>query len=66
MADKRTFRAPPNSVLERTAGSLSPAGAAHHGRPARPRVQGIFTAFQSIARPMRFTAGRNQIGLTER
>ena len=32
----------------------------------RPRVKGIFTAFQSIARPMRFTAGRNQIGLTER
>ena len=54
------------AVLERTAGSLSPAGAAHHGRSARPRVKSIFTEFQSIARPMRFTAGRNQIGLTER
>src|SRR5262245_39182548 len=32
----------------------------------RPRMQGIFREFRSIARPMRFTAGRNQIGLTER
>jgi hypothetical protein len=29
-------------------------------------MEGVFTAFRSIARPMRFTAGRNQIGLTER
>ena len=32
----------------------------------RPRMKGVFTEFRSIARPMRFTAGRNQIALTER
>ena len=32
----------------------------------RPGVQGVFREFQSIARPLRVTAGRNQGGLTER
>src|SRR5262247_3205344 len=29
-------------------------------------MKGVFTELWSIVRPMRFTAGRNQIGLTER
>jgi hypothetical protein len=31
-----------------------------------PRMKGVFTEFWSTVRRMRFTAGRNQIGLTER
>jgi hypothetical protein len=30
------------------------------------RMKGVFIEFRSIARPMRFTAGRNLLGLTER
>ena len=32
----------------------------------RPGVQGVFREFQSLARPLRVTAGRNQGGRTER
>lgn len=32
----------------------------------RPRMEGVCTELWSIARLMRFTAGRNEIGLTER